>query len=138
MRLRRPRPFHGCGEGRSQGVDPRGRTPGRRVRGNEKVCAGNDSPRRCAANLPRLLGNVTETTRRSGLTVGSHKTSVGEHPGHHEDGTDDEHRAATPTVHEEESGNGHQDVDDVLDGTGDKVDVTGETSHTEDVCDVVL
>lgn len=118
-------------------VNPRSGAPGWRVRSDKEVCASNDSLCRCTSDLPRLFGDATETAFRSWVAVSCHEPGVGEHPGHHKDGANNKHRAATPTVHEEKSRNGHQDVDDVLNGTGDEVDVAGKTCHSEDVCDVV-
>lgn len=67
------------------------------------------------------------------MAVGGHETGVGEHPGGHEGGTDQERPTATPAVNEDERKDGHDDVDDILDGGGNKVVVALESGHTEDV-----
>ncbi len=85
-----------------------------------------------------MLSNVTETTWGRGLAVGGHEAGVGKHPRHHENGANDEHGSASPAVHEEQSGDGHENVDDVLDRAGDEVDVSPESSHAKHVSDVVL
>jgi hypothetical protein len=56
-----------------------------------------------------------------------HEAGVGEHPGCHENGTDDEHGTTTPAVHVDESRNCHEDVDNILNGGSDEVDVASET-----------
>lgn len=58
------------------------------------------------------------------MAVNGHQSSVGVHPGCHEEGTGDEGNAASPAIDEDEGENGHEYVDDVLDGRSDKVVVT--------------
>ena len=74
---------------------------------------------RCARDFPALLGYVVYSAFGRCVAVCCHEPGVGEHPDCHEDGADDEHGAPAPAVHVDESGDGHDDVDDVLDGGGD-------------------
>lgn len=55
-------------------------------------------------------------TTRDDYTVSGENTGVGEHPEGHEDGTDEQRRTTTPSVDPEQSRNGHEDIDNVLDG----------------------
>lgn len=75
--------------------------------------------RGCAGDFPALLCYVVHSALGCCVAVGCHESGVGEHPDCHEDGADDEHGAATPAIHVNESGDGHDNVDDVLDGGGD-------------------
>jgi hypothetical protein len=67
------------------------------------------------------------------VAVASHETSIREHPDGHKDGAEDKHRATAPAIHIDECGNGHQDVDDILNGGGNQVDVPGKSSHSKNV-----
>lgn len=49
------------------------------------------------------------------MAVGFEETGVGEHPGHHAKGTEEEGGAPAPAVDVEEGGDGEEDVYDVLD-----------------------
>ena len=69
--------------------------------------------------------------------VGFEEAGVREHPGHHADGAEEESWAAAPAVDVEEGGNGHDDVDYVLDRGGNEQVVPGEAGHGEDVGYVV-
>lgn len=107
-------------------VDPRGRTPGRGVAGDEEVGASDDGVGGRAADFPRFFGDVVDATGRGGMAVAGHQAGVGKHPDGHEDGAKDEHGAAAPAVHEDEGGDRHDDVDHVLD--------TGVGISIEEIC----
>lgn len=76
-----------------------------------------------------------------GLELGSelaHETTDEEEPKSHEDGADQEDGATTPTIDEENGRDGHEDVEDVLDGGGLEVSVLASDSGTlEDEDNVV-
>lgn len=118
-------------------VSPRGGTPGDGVAGDEEVGRGDDSLAGGATNDPRLGFDAFETARGSGVTVRGHETGVDVHPDHHEDGADHKGVAATPAVTPDEGGDGHDNVDDVLDTGGDEQVVALQTGHGEDVGNVV-
>lgn len=67
----------------------------------------------------------------------SEQTSVDEQPGHHEESADQEGRTTTPTINEQESGHGHDDVDNELNGRWQK-HVATKACHREDIGNVVL
>jgi len=59
-------------------------------------------------------------------------------PETHEERTDEEHRTTSPSVDIDDGGDGEYDVEDVLDGVGDKVTTaTCETCTFEDIYNVV-
>ena len=118
-------------------VDPGDGAPGRSVRGDEEVGAGDDGLGRRARDGPGGLGRVVDALGAGVVAVGFQEPAVCEHPGHHAEGAEEEGRAAAPAVDEEEGGDGEDDVDDVLDAGGDEEVVAGEAGHGEDVGDVV-
>lgn len=121
-----------------RGINPRDRTPGGCVRCDEEIGACDDGFGRGTTNFPGLLGNIVETARWSLVAIGCHQTGVGKHPSGHEKGAYDERNAAAPAIDEDESKDGHEDVDDILNRRGDEIVVTLETSHTEDVRDLLV
>jgi hypothetical protein len=117
-------------------VDPRDRAPGGGVGRDEEVGAGDDGAPGGAADLPGFFRDATNATGWGCLAVAGHEACVGVHPDGHEGGADEERPASTPSVDEDEGKDGHEDVDDVLDGGGDEVGGAGQTCHAEDVGDV--
>ena len=71
------------------------------------------------------------------MAVGFEETGICEHPGHHTEGPKEKGGAAAPAVDVEEGRDGHNDVDYVLDGGGNKEVVPREAGHGEDVGYVV-
>ena len=71
------------------------------------------------------------------MAVSGKNTGVGKQPGGHESSTNEQCRAASPAIDEEESGNGHRNVDDILNGGGEQQVVATKTSHGKDVTNVV-
>ena len=69
------------------------------------------------------------------LAVCGEKTSVDPEPGHHEGTANKQWPASSPSVNEDQGKDGHEDVDDVLNGRGDEVGVTCESSHAEHIGD---
>jgi hypothetical protein len=67
----------------------------------------------------------------------SEQTSVDEQPGHHEESADQEGWTTTPTIDEQESGHGHDDIDNKLNGRREK-HIATQASHCEDISNVVL
>jgi hypothetical protein len=67
------------------------------------------------------------------MAIASHETSICEHPDRHKDGAKDKHWATAPAIHVDEGGNGHEDVDDILDGGGDQIDISGQSRHGENI-----
>ena len=59
---------------------------------------------------------MIDALRTGIVAVGDEDAAVGEEPGHHEGGADEEGGTTAPAVDVEEGGDGHDDVDDVLDG----------------------
>lgn len=58
------------------------------------------------------------------VAVGFQEPAVGEHPGHHAQGAEQEGRAPAPAVDEEEGRDREDDVDYVLDARGHEEVVT--------------
>lgn len=96
-------------------VDPRHRTERDGVRSDEEVGAGNDGLGGRARDLPGL-GLDTVDAAGDVVAVGSEDTGVGEEPGHHKSAANEEGRTAAPAIDPDQSGNGHGDVDNVLNG----------------------
>ena len=119
-------------------VDPADGAPGGCEGRDEEVCAGDDGAAGPTADLPGLLGDAADAAGRRGLAVGGQQTGVGEHPGHHEGCSDKKGHSAAPAVDIDESENGHEDVDDVLDARGDEVGRAGEASHSEYIGNIIL
>ena len=71
------------------------------------------------------------------MAVRFEETGICEHPGHHTNGAEEKGGAAAPAVDVEEGRDGHNNVDYVLDGGGNKEVVSGEAGHSEDVGYVV-
>jgi hypothetical protein len=71
------------------------------------------------------------------VTVAAKQAGVGEEPDSHEGSADEEGGAAAPAIDVEERWDGHDNVDDILDGGGDEERGAGEAGHGEDVGDVV-
>ena len=118
-------------------VDPGDGAPGGGVGGDEEVGAGNDGFGRGPADGPGGFGGVVHAVGAGVVAVGFEDPAVGEHPGHHAQGTDHEGRTTAPAVDEEEGGDGEDDVDDILDARGDEEVVPFEAGHSEDVGYVV-
>ncbi len=120
------------------GVDPRYGAPGGRVGGDEEVAAGDEALGGGAGDGPRCFGGFAADAAGTGVVpVGFENAGVGEEPGHHEGGADEEGGATAPAVDVEEGGDGHDDVDDVLDGGGEEEVVLREAGHGEDEGDVI-
>lgn len=118
-------------------VHPRGRTPGDGVGGDEQVGTRNDSLGRRAGDFPGLCGCSIETAWGSGMTVCGHQTSIGVQPGRHEGGTNKESGTATPAIQPQDSRDGHEHIDHILDtGRHQKV-VTIQTGHRKHIRNVV-
>ena len=118
-------------------VDPRDRTPGWRVRSDEEVGAGDDGLGSGTADLDTGLFNAVHTAWAGIGAVSGQNAGVGEKPDGHEGRTGEESGAATDAVDPDQSRDGHDHVDDVLNGRGDKQGVAAQTGHGEDVGDVV-
>lgn len=71
------------------------------------------------------------------MTVRGHYSCITEHPNRHEYSAKNEHGTTSPTVHEEQRRNGHAYVDHILNGTGNEVDIARETSHAENICNII-
>lgn len=119
-----------------RGVGPGDGTPGGRKRGHEEIRAGDEALGGSTRHTHGLGGNVVDTAGND-LTIGGENTGVGVHPEGHEDGTNKERRTATPSVDPEQGRDGHEDVDDVLDGRGEQVGIATVAGHGEDVGNVV-
>lgn len=117
-------------------VDPGDWTPGWCVRRNEEVGAGNDSGCWRPSNGDGLSSRW-ELVLVWHLSISCQETSIGKHPNHHEQGTDKHSWATTPAVNPDQSRDGHDDIDDELNG-GWKKDIASQASHGEDIRDVVL
>ena len=116
------------------GVDPGYWAPRWSVRSDEEIGAGDDGFRWWTTHTPARFWGVPSYAPGTGVVaVGFEETGICEHPGHHSDGAEEKGGAATPAVDVEEGRDGHNDVDYVLDGGGDKEVVPGEASHSEDV-----
>lgn len=93
---------------------PGGGTPGGGEAGYEKVGAGNHAlgDALVAHDAPRgvLVGVIV------GLAVGGLQSAGDEQPGHHEERAGEESGTTTEAVEVEDGGEGHDHVDDVLDG----------------------
>ena len=96
-------------------VDPGDRTPGGRIRSDEEVGAGNDGLRRCASDRHRLGGRA-ELLEIWCYRVVAEKGGVHDEPGHHQEGTNKHGRTATPSVDPEKGWDGHDNIDDELNG----------------------
>ena len=118
-------------------VDPGDGAPGRGVRGDEEVGAGDDGFGGGARDGPGGFGHVADALGAGVVAVGLEQAAVGEHPRHHAQGAEQQGRPAAPAVDEEEGRDGEGHVDDVLDAGGDEEVVAGEAGHGEDVGDVV-
>lgn len=116
-------------------VGPGDGTPGWCVGGDEEVGAGDDGAGGGAGDLGGGFRDVVDAVGAGIGAVGGEDAGVGEEPGCHQSGADEEGWTTAPAVHEEEGGDGHQYVDDVLDGGGDQVGVLCQTSHGEYVSD---
>ena len=116
-------------------VDPRDWTPGGGVAGDEEVGA-SDEPLCCrAVNQHGLLRHVVNATGND-FSSAAHHACVCEHERHHQESADDEWPAAAPAVHPDQSRDGHDNVDDVLNRRGEKVGVARVACHAKDVGDV--
>ena len=118
-------------------VDPGDGAPGGRVGGDEEVGAGDDGFGGGPADGPGGFGRVVDAVGAGVVAVGLEEATVGEHPGHHAQGAEEEGGAPAPAVDEEEGRDGEEDVDDVLDARGDEERVAGEAGHGEDISNVV-
>lgn len=67
----------------------------------------------------------------------SEQSGVHEQPGHHEKSANQEGRATTPTIDEQKSRDGHDYIDDELNGGWEK-NIATQASHGENVGDIVL
>lgn len=119
-----------------RGVGPGDGTPGGRKGSHKEIGAGDETLGRGTGDTHRLGSNVVDTAGND-FTVGGENTGVGVHPQSHKHGTNEKRGTATPFVDPEQGRNGHEDVDDVLDGRGEQVGVAAVTSHGEDVGNVV-
>jgi hypothetical protein len=79
-----------------------------------------------------FLGTTNTFRARIGA-VDCEYTSVGEQPNHHESSTDEKQGTTAHTVDEEHAGNGHDNVDDVLNGRRDEEVVSRQTGHFKDI-----
>lgn len=66
------------------------------------------------------------------VTIRSLQGARGEQPGHHEEGADEQRGTAAEAVEVEDCGEGHGDVDDVLDGSGEEFVSDARAAHDED------
>ena len=119
-------------------IDPRDRTPGRSEGSDEEVREGDDGFGGRAGDGIGRSGRVVDAVGSGIVAVADEDAAVGEEPGHHEGGADEEGGTTAPAVDVEEGRHGHDDVDDVLDRGGHEQVVSRETGHGEDVGDVVL
>ena len=117
-------------------VGPGDGTPGGCERCDEEVGAGNETLGGRAGDTHGLSGHSLDTARHD-LTMNGENTSVGEHPGAHEDGTHQKSWSTTPAVHPDQGGDGGEDVDDVVDGGGQEIGIATVSGHGEDVGNVV-
>lgn len=116
-------------------VDPGYWAPGGCERGNEEVGARNDGLGWSAGD-GHGLGGVVELALVWRHRVVAKQGGVNDEPGHHQEGTDKQGRTTTPTVDKDQSWDGHNHVDDELNGRREQ-DVATEACHREDVGDVV-
>lgn len=65
------------------------------------------------------------------------EAGVHKHPRAHEGRTDEHRLSATPSISPEQSGDGHEDIDDVLNGGSKQVGVASVAGHGKDVGNVV-
>ena len=87
--------------------------------------------------MPRLFGNVINASWWCWLAVGGQETGIAIHPDGHEGRADQKWHASSPSIDEDQGKDCHPDVDDILDGGGNETSVAAQTSHTEDVDDIV-
>ena len=118
-------------------VGPRNGSPRDGEGADEEVRASNDSlgSSVVVSDGPGGGGIAVRGIRRS---IATHQTTNEEEPKSHEDGSNQENRAATPTIDEQDSRDGHDNVEDVLDGGSLQVGVLAcDTGTLEDEDDVV-
>jgi hypothetical protein len=103
------------------------------VNGDKKITTGNDARRRRAVDneLDIAVGVIDR------VSVNSHQPTDGEVENRAQDTTIDEQVSATSLLDEHKSDTGCDQEDDVLNGGGDEIDVASQTSHLEDVDNVV-
>ena len=117
-------------------VNPRSWTPGRCERGHEKVGTSDQTFRGSTRHFHRLFGNSINPARNDHTVVGQ-DTGIGVHESGHQSGADEQCGTATPTVNIEQSGDSHEDVDDVLDGRRKERGVAPVACHAEDIRNVI-
>lgn len=71
------------------------------------------------------------------MPIVSHETSIDEKPEGHKEGSDQQWKSAAPSIDEDQSKDGHENVDDILDRRGDEIIVSFEACHAEQISDVV-
>lgn len=118
-------------------VHPRHRTPGDRVHRDEEIGAGDDGFGGGTAHDPALLLDAVEAAGGSGVSVARHETAIGKQECEHSGSAEEEGRAAAPAVDPENGRDGHNDVNNVLDGARNEEVVSLESSHSEDIGNVV-
>lgn len=119
------------------GVGPGNGAPGDGEGADEEVGAGDDSVGSRVVVLDGPGGGCVALGLEGG-SVGAHETTDEEEPESHEDGAEEENGTTTPAIDEEDGGDGHEDVEDVLDGGGLEVGIlAGDSGTLEDEDDVV-
>lgn len=119
------------------GVDPTHGTPGGCVRGDKEVAAGDDGLAGSSdVQCPCYGGRAVEAAG-NGVAVGGHDGAHGEEEDGHGQTARHHDPAAGELVDEEESGNRHDHVNNVLDAGDGEVVGAAETGHFEDVDNVV-
>ena len=103
-----------------RGVDPGDGAPRWGVRGDEEVGAGDDGFGGGTRDGPGGFWGIVDAVGAGVVAVRLQEAAVGEHPGHHAQGAEQEGGATPPAVDEEEGWDGEDHVDDVLDAGGDK------------------
>lgn len=130
------------------------RTPCDSISGDEQETAGDNTLAGRTRDSPADI--VVAVDAVNVVAVAREETSSGEEPTSHEKRAEHESRATSPLnrnevgdvhseferdgtylVDPEDGGNGHGEVDDVLDGRGGQVSVACQAGHLEDVDDVV-
>lgn len=96
-------------------IDPAGRAYRRGEGGDEEICASDQTLGRGAGQTHGRLGNAIDTPGDYD-SMACHDAGIGVHEDHHEEETDQERGSTAIPVDEQQGGDGHDDVDDILDG----------------------
>ena len=118
-------------------INPRDRAPGWSIGGDEKIRTGDQGVRRRSGYGVAGFRLAVETAWRRWCAVNGEYAGIGEHPDCHEDSADQQSGTTSPTIDVEKGRNGHDHVDDVLNGGREEQSTVGLAGHEENVGDVV-